>query len=149
MPSIIYDQNTDSLSDSMVNIGYGEIKAGLIEALESRKNQHQEDLEKLNSALNQRDYSDLIEIWNKLDSDDELSDASTLADLIAGKIAGFDREQLLEMLDFSKISYGDRDRKLNKDGYKTKRQLAEEGYRIIQFFEDERTENQYCPRRRL
>ncbi|WP_353280568.1 lipase family protein [Wolbachia endosymbiont (group B) of Silvanus unidentatus] len=145
MRSIVYDQNTDSLSDSMVNIDYGEIKAGLIGALESRKNQHQGDLEKLNSALNQREYSDLIEIWNKLDSDAELNDASTLAGLIAGKIAGFDREQLLEMLDFSKISYGDRDRKLKKDGYKTKRQLAEEGYRIIQFFEDERTENQYCP----
>ena len=37
MPSIVYDQNTDSLSDSMVNIDYGEIKAGLIGALESRK----------------------------------------------------------------------------------------------------------------
>ncbi|MFV9876104.1 MAG: lipase family protein [Rickettsiales endosymbiont of Dermacentor nuttalli] len=50
-----------------------------------------------------------------------------------GVIAGFDKEKLLEMSLFSKISYGNNDDKLQKLGYKTKAELIQDGYAIIPF----------------
>ncbi|WP_353287713.1 hypothetical protein [Wolbachia endosymbiont (group B) of Gerris lacustris] len=74
----------------------------------------------------------------------ELKDASDFTDLITGKIAGFDEEKLREMCTFSKISYGNVDEKLEKDGYKTRRQLEKEGYKIIKFYDNDLIQDQYC-----
>ncbi|WP_341816871.1 lipase family protein [Wolbachia endosymbiont (group A) of Agelastica alni] len=60
------------------------------------------------------------------------------------EIAGFNKEKLLEMSNFCKISYGDNDDKLNKENfkapiyknekmYKTRAELISEGYEIIPF----------------
>ncbi|WP_040754533.1 lipase family protein [Wolbachia endosymbiont of Diaphorina citri] len=70
--------------------------------------------------------------------------ASDLSDLIKGQIAGFDKEKLREMCTFSKISYGNVDRKLEKGEYKTKREFEEEGYQIIKFYDNDSIQNEYC-----
>lgn len=50
------------------------------------------------------------------------------------EIAGFNREKLLEMCTFSKMTYGNNDTKLSEAGYKTKAEFIEEGYDIIPFY---------------
>ncbi|WP_250295246.1 lipase family protein [Wolbachia endosymbiont of Oedothorax gibbosus] len=50
------------------------------------------------------------------------------------EIAGFDKEKLLEMCTFSKMTYGNNDPMLSKAGYKTKAEFINEGYNIIPFY---------------
>lgn len=142
MPSITHDQSMDSISDSIVHIGDNEIKECAIEALEPLKN----ELEAQNFDLNGLGTSDLIKAWKKIEDfkGAELKEASDLVDLIKGQIAGFDGEKLWEMCTFSKISYGDVDRKLEKGKYKTKREFEEEDYQIIRFYDSELIEDKYC-----
>lgn len=49
------------------------------------------------------------------------------------------------MCTFIKISYGNVDRRLEKDEYRTKRQFEEEGYKIIKFYDNDFIQDQYCP----
>lgn len=51
------------------------------------------------------------------------------------EIAGFNKEKLLEMCTFSKMTYGNDDEKLSKAGYKTQREFREEGYTITPFLD--------------
>ncbi|QUI60615.1 lipase [Wolbachia endosymbiont of Spodoptera picta] len=142
MPSITHGQSMDSISDSIVHIGGNEIKECAIEALEPFKN----ELEAQSFDLNGLGTSDLIKAWKKIEDfkGAGLKDAFDLADLIKGQIAGFNKEKLQEMCTFSKISYGNVDRKLKQDEYKTKRQFEEEGYQIIKFYDNELIEDKYC-----
>uniref|UniRef100_A0AAU7YKI0 Lipase n=1 Tax=Wolbachia endosymbiont of Oeneis ivallda TaxID=3171168 RepID=A0AAU7YKI0_9RICK len=142
MPSITNGQSMDSISDSIVHIGDNEIKECAIEALEPFKN----ELEAQSFDLNELGTSDLIKAWKKIEDfkGAGLKDAFDLADLIKGQIAGFNKEKLQEMCTFSKISYGNVDRKLKQDEYKTKRQFEEEGYQIIKFYDNELIEDKYC-----
>ncbi|BDG75627.1 MULTISPECIES: lipase family protein [Wolbachia] len=142
MPSITHDQSMDSISDSIVHIDDNEIKECVIEALEPFKN----ELEAQSFDLNGLGTSDLVKAWKKIEDfkGAELKDASDLADLIKGQIAEFDEEKLWKMCTFSKISYGDVDRKLEKGTYKTKRKFEEEGYQIIRFYDNELIEDKYC-----
>ncbi|WP_264331110.1 lipase family protein [Wolbachia endosymbiont (group B) of Erebia ligea] len=142
MPSITHGQSMDSISDSIVHIGDNEIKECAIEALEPFKN----ELEAQSFDLNELGTSDLIKAWKKIEDfkGAGLKDAFDLADLIKGQIAGFNKEKLQEMCTFSKISYGNVDRKLKQDEYKTKRQFEEEGYQIIKFYDNELIEDKYC-----
>ncbi|WP_254229672.1 lipase family protein [Wolbachia pipientis] len=142
MPSITHDQSMDSISDSIVHIDDNEIKECVIEALEPFKN----ELEAQSFDLNGLGTSDLVKAWKKIEDfkGAELKDASDLADLIKGQIAEFDEEKLWKMCTFSKISYGDVDRKLEKGKYKTKRKFEEEGYQIIRFYDNELIEDKYC-----
>ncbi|WP_375603858.1 lipase family protein [Wolbachia endosymbiont of Anurida maritima] len=50
------------------------------------------------------------------------------------EIAGFNKEKLLEMCTFSKMTYGNNDTKLSQAGYKTKAEFFNEGYNIIPFY---------------
>ncbi|BET29533.1 MAG: lipase [Wolbachia endosymbiont of Ephestia elutella] len=142
MPSITHDQSMDSISDSIVHIDDNEIKECVIEALEPFKN----ELEAQSFDLNGLGTSDLVKAWKKIEDfkGADLKDASDLADLIKGQIAEFDEEKLWKMCTFSKISYGDVDRKLEKGKYKTKRKFEEEGYQIIRFYDNELIEDKYC-----
>ncbi|MGL9757539.1 MAG: hypothetical protein ACR5LA_01475 [Wolbachia sp.] len=92
MPSITHSQSMDSISDSIVHIGGNEIKECVIEALEPFKN----ELEAQSFDLNGLGTSDLVKAWKKIEDfkGAELKDASDLADLIKGQIAGFDEEKL-------------------------------------------------------
>ncbi|MFP3016053.1 MAG: hypothetical protein ACEY3H_00415 [Wolbachia sp.] len=90
------------------------------------------------------DHAALYEVLGLNKKQAELDDFSNLADLIKGQIAGFSEQKLLEMCTFSKISYGNVDRKLEKGKYKTKRQFEEEGYQIIKFYDNELIEDKYC-----
>ncbi|MGL9725519.1 MAG: hypothetical protein ACR5KV_02110 [Wolbachia sp.] len=47
------------------------------------------------------------------------------------------------MCTFNKISYGNVDRKLEKDQYKTKRQFEKEGYKIIKSYDNELVQDEY------
>lgn len=49
------------------------------------------------------------------------------------KIAGFDRAKILEMCNFSKISYGNSEEKLHNNGYKSVSDYEKEGYTVIPF----------------
>ncbi|MDR1138996.1 MAG: lipase family protein [Rickettsiales bacterium] len=62
-------------------------------------------------------------------------------DLNEIRIAGFSKQELLEMCNFCKISYGSNDKKLDSR-YKTKAELINEGYGIIPFYYNER--NKRC-----
>ncbi|NSM56941.1 hypothetical protein HET73_06320 [Wolbachia endosymbiont of Atemnus politus] len=53
------------------------------------------------------------------------------------RIAGFSKQELLEMCNFCKISYGSNDQKLDSR-FKTKAELINEGYGIIPFYYNER-----------
>ncbi len=57
------------------------------------------------------------------------------------QIAGFSKQELLEMCNFCKISYGSNDEKLDSK-YKIKAELINEGYSIIPFYYNER--NKKC-----
>ncbi|UIP92985.1 lipase family protein [Wolbachia endosymbiont of Anopheles demeilloni] len=123
-------------------IGSNEVKECVIETLEPFKN----ELGAQSFNLNGLGTSDLVKASKKIEDfkDAELKNASDLADLIKGQIAGFDEEKLLEMCTFSKISYGNVDRKLEKGKYKTKRQFEEEeGYQIIRFYDNDLIEDKY------
>lgn len=90
------------------------------------------------------DHDALYEVLSLNEERAELNDASDLADLIKGQFAGFNKEQLLTLCTFSKISYGNEYRKLKKDGYRTKEQFEEEGYKIIKFYDNDIIEDKYC-----
>ncbi|OJH30963.1 E3 ubiquitin-protein ligase SlrP [Wolbachia endosymbiont of Armadillidium vulgare] len=121
------------------------IKENIAKDLEPRKSELEANGVDLNTLLNQ-EASHLIKIQENIEhfKDAELNNASDLADLITGQVAGFSEQKLLEMCTFSKISYGNVDRKLKQDEYKTKRQFEEEGYQIIKFYDNELIEDKYC-----
>lgn len=145
--STVAEDSMNSISDSIVNIGNVEIKECALENLGPFKDTLEAQGIDPNELLNQ-ETSDLIKTWKKIerfkDNDDELRDASALADLIKEEIAGFSEQKLREMCTFSKISYGNVDRKLKKDKYRTKREFEEEGYKIIKFYDNELIEDKYC-----
>ncbi|MBV2145503.1 MAG: lipase family protein, partial [Wolbachia endosymbiont of Pissodes strobi] len=148
MPSIAHDQNTDSIGDSLVNIGDDEIKDCIIKELEPFRGTLEAQGVDFNELLNRKvsNLSNLINIWKDVECSEngELNDASELVDLITGQIAGFNKEKLLEMCTLSKIAYGDVDRKLEKKEFKTKRQFEEAGYQIIKFYDNELIQDKYC-----
>ncbi len=121
------------------------IKENIAKDLEPRKSELEANGVDLNTLLNQ-EASYLIKIQENIEhfKDAELNNASDLADLITGQVAGFSEQKLLEMCTFSKISYGNMDKKLEKDKYKTKRKFEEEGYQIIKFYDNELIEDKYC-----
>lgn len=50
------------------------------------------------------------------------------------EIAGFNKEKLLEMCTFSKMTYGNNDPKLSASDYKTKAEFINEGYSVVPFW---------------
>ncbi|APR97972.1 lipase family protein [Wolbachia endosymbiont of Folsomia candida] len=55
------------------------------------------------------------------------------------EIAGFNKEKLLEMCTFSKMTYGNNDTKLSESGYKPKAEFINEGYSIIPFYSEKKS----------
>ncbi|WCR58653.1 MAG: hypothetical protein PG978_000067 [Wolbachia endosymbiont of Ctenocephalides felis wCfeF] len=86
-----------------------------------------EDYEFINPRDPNEVYCDLGEKANSLPSSYQIDEGIV-------EIAGFNKEKLLEMCTFSKMTYGNNDPILSKGGYKTKAEFIEEGYSIIPFY---------------
>jgi hypothetical protein len=81
------------------------------------------------------DEFEIIEDINPPDSREKSIPASSYEiNKSIAEIAGFNKEKLLEMCTFSKMTYGNDDEKLSKAGYKTRVELSKkEGYYITSF----------------
>lgn len=86
------------------------------------------------------DEFEIIEDINPPDSREKSIPASSYEiNKSIAEIAGFNKEKLLEMCTFSKMTYGNDDEKLSQAGYKTRHKFCDEGYSITSLlYPDER-----------
>ncbi|WCR54517.1 MAG: hypothetical protein PG981_001539 [Wolbachia endosymbiont of Ctenocephalides orientis wCori] len=85
--------------------------------------------------INEKEYEGGFEFVNLPDEREVHASPSdySIEESIA-EIAGFNKEKLLEMCTFSKMTYGNNDPKLSASGYKTIDEFINEGYNVIPFY---------------